>query len=349
METAGEKKQIASIDLVKFIACFFVVTIHAAPFPELPAADLFLRSVAARIFLMFFFVAAGYLFFRRLGQMGADGEKAAFRGYLVRIFRLFALWTAVYFPFFLLLKRGELSGFGPSTLWDWLREIVFVGDFYHLWFLGALLVGTALVYGLYRAGLSPAASAAVAGGLYLLGLLGHSYGFLLDGVPALAQLRDSYLAFFFTTRNGVFAAPVFLALGRWIAEAGRIPPEKAAAAGLAGAGALLTAEVFWLSGRTEQMELFFMLPAASALLLCLALRLPVRGGGPWRTLRSYSTLVFLIHPIMILGHSVLRGLLGLPESYLLRYAFVAASSLAAAAAVVRLQRTKTFAWLKYFY
>lgn len=348
METSG---RLDSIDLAKFIACFFVVTIHINPLEIVPVAGTILKDAVSRMFMVFFFIAAGYLFFRRLEWAeGRNAEDSIFYQYSKRILRLLGLWTVVYLPLFLLLKWKHNERLSLTAMKDWLWEIVCIGDFYHLWFLGALLVGTGLVYVVRRMGLS-SISAVVAGGvLYLLGLLGNSYDFLLDGIPTFARLKDGYLELFFTTRNGVFSAPLFLALGWQIAASKRLPLAKTAALGLGGSMALLVVEVLCLNGYTEQMELFAMSPIAVTFLLCFVLQFRVPKNSVWRTLRSYSTLIYLVHPILILAVRVAASVLRISNyDYAIHYCIVALCSLAIAAVTVQLQRKRQLIWLKYFY
>lgn len=348
VDIVGSKKQINSIDLLKFVACFFIITIHTDPIPGIPVASSLLQNDVSRIFLMFFFVVAGYLFFSRLENAAKREKNSVFRAYVMRLFQLYALWTVVYFPSFLLLNRQSLEHFEFTTIWDWLREIVFVGSFYHLWFLTALLVGTFLVYGLYRLTIPSSVAVAISSALYFVGLLGNSYAFLLNNFPALLQLRENYIELFFTTRNGLFTAPLFLSLGWWILERKSLPAIKTCMFGLGTAAILLAGEILWLSKYKTQQELFVMLPVASLFLVCIALQLQIKDLGMCKLLRSYSTLIYLVHPIIILAFRVFSSALQISNS-LIRYLIVAVGSLTVSIVTVHLQRCGKFAWLKYFY
>ncbi len=349
MLTKGNK-QYHSIDLFKFIAAFFVITVHANPLADHPVAGGFLKNSVARIFLMFFFLAAGYLFFDRLKNVEVQQQNRVFKKYLARLFRLWLIWSLLYIPFFCLLHLEDILRFNLSALGAWMREIIFVGSFYHLWFLGALLVGIAIVYAFYRVGLSPAAGVACSAILYLIGLLGNSYDFLLEDLPALERVKDAYLAIFLTTRNGVFCAPLFLSLGWLTAEMDRLPRKAVAGLGLgisllAGLGetALLT------QYGQDSLELLALLPVSSMFLFWLVLQIPLKDRGIWRRLRTYSTLIYLVHPMVILVYSVLGSRLGISAWYGVRYCFVAAVSMAFAVIVVQMQKQKAFSWLKFFY
>lgn len=349
MDSVRINKQYHSIDLLKLIAAFFVITIHANPLAGYPVSSGILRNCIARIFLMFFFIAAGYLFFDRL-QNVEKKQNEIFRRYLFRLFRLWLVWNVIYLPFFGLLHLDDIQHFSPETLVGWLQEILFEGSFYHLWFLGALLVGTAVVYGAYRLGLSPLAGVACSAVLYLFGLLGHSYDFLLAGAPVLERVKDAYLAVFLTTRNGVFCAPLFLSLGRLTAEMERLPQRPLAGLGLGMSLLTLSGETVLIAQHSQDhLELFVMLPAASLFLFWLVLQIPLKDRPVWRKMRTYSTLIYLTHPMAILAYRILGNALGIGQWYGLRYCFVVLLSLAAAVIVIALQRKKALSWLKVFY
>lgn len=347
METLKQSKSINSIDLMKFVACFFVITIHADPVPELPVMSLFLRNVISRTFLMFFFISAGYLFFRRVSAAEKENQPHVFRSYIRRIFRLWAVWSVVYFPGFLVLKREDLKGFQLRTLLDWLLEILNSGTFYHLWFLAALLVGIILVYGLYLMNLSPSAAVFITTVLYLIGLLGHSYDFLLDGAPVLSQLRDCYLEWFGTTRNGVFFAPIFLTLGWWLSAREKAKSLRLPVTGLIASVVLLAGEVLWLADKTEYLEMYVMLPFTGLFCFWSTLYIKTGESAIWKKLRTYSTQIFLIHPIMIIAFQILSGILDIKGAFI-RYCFVAVSSLIGSVILVELRKKRGFSWIKWF-
>ena len=62
-----ERKTYYALDVAKFISAFLVVCIHTGPLLDVDATGNFiLVQILARLAVPFFFVASGFLFFRKL-------------------------------------------------------------------------------------------------------------------------------------------------------------------------------------------------------------------------------------------------------------------------------------------
>ncbi|MFD0590591.1 acyltransferase family protein [Paenibacillus sp. GCM10027627] len=197
-----------SLDLVKLAAAFLVVAIHTGPLLSLsPYADFLLTGIFARLAVPFFFMASGYLLFRKLtGDARMDGLKV--QRYMYKVTALYAVAIIIYLP--LNLYKGDfgLDWSLPSAAAD----LVWNGTFYHLWYLPALMMGAGIVYFMQKY-FSLAATLVATILFYVVGLLGDSYyGFAIrsDGLKA---LYEAMFGWFDYTRNGLFFAPVFVALG----------------------------------------------------------------------------------------------------------------------------------------
>ncbi|MFP3415855.1 serine racemase VanT catalytic subunit, partial [Bacillus sp. SIMBA_074] len=98
-----------------------------------------------------------------------------------------------------------------------LKDIVFDGTMYHLWYFPALIIGVYLAYFLYSRFPFPYVLG-IAGILYILGLLGDSYYGFTEQSEWLQAFYTRMFALFDYTRNGFFFAPIYLILGAWIAK-----------------------------------------------------------------------------------------------------------------------------------
>lgn len=202
------------LDIAKFISALLVIAIHCAPFIEVNEAfNLFYVQVIARLAVPFFFTASGWLFFRKINPkhgMHDEENKAAFKHYWKRIFQLYLVWSILYLP---LLAIGWIQGgFDTSTLLRLMRDILFNGTYYHLWFLPALLLGVPIVYYMYTHW-NKRSMLWVCAGLYVIGMLINVYGNVLSSIPLLGTLLHAYESVFVTGRNGLFFAPLYLVLG----------------------------------------------------------------------------------------------------------------------------------------
>lgn len=213
MQPRGANRRLGGIDLVKLAASFLVIAIHTGPLLTYDEyADFLITGILGRLAVPFFFMASGYLLFRKLkGSVRED--LGMINRYARKVAILYLAAILIYLP--LNIYKGDFDN-GISWL-ELARDIVIDGTFYHLWYLPALLIGIYIVYGLYR--LLPLwAFGAAVGALYAIGLTGDSYYGLAEGMPALHAMYEWLFARFDYTRNGFFFAPVFLAMGLFIAK-----------------------------------------------------------------------------------------------------------------------------------
>ena len=327
-----EKRIYPGVNCFKLAAALFVIMIHTSPLTSFSAeADFVLTRILARTAVPFFFMVTGFFVLPK-----ALGDTAQGLRYLRRIGLIYLASVLLYFP--VNLYAGHFRGVGEG---GFLRMLLIDGTFYHLWYLPALLLGFALVW----AGLKALPWKAVLGisvFLYLLGLPGDSYyGFLKDG-SVLRQLYDGFFHLSSYTRNGLFYAPVFLALGYAVSrqygdgtasgKAARRLPFSVILAALGVCSALLLAEGITLKilevQRHDSMYLA-LVPLMYFLFLSL---LDARGPDPMKRLpRELPLLVYVLHPlflILVRGFSGLTNLSMLTENSLAHFLAVALSSFA---------------------
>ena len=327
-----EKRIYPGVNCFKLAAALFVIMIHTSPLTSFSAeADFVLTRILARTAVPFFFMVTGFFVLpKALGDTGRGLH------YLRRIGLIYLASVLLYFP--VNLYAGHFRGVGAG---GFLKMLLIDGTFYHLWYLPALLLGFALVWAGLKA-LPWKAVLGIAVFLYLLGLPGDSYyGFLKDG-SVLRQLYDGFFHISSHTRNGLFYAPVFLALGYAVSrqygdgtasgKAARRLPFSVILAALGVCSALLLAEGITLKilemQRHDSMYLA-LVPLMYFLFLSL---LDARGPDPMKRLpRELPLLVYVLHPlflILIRGFSGLTNLSMLTENSLVHFLAVALSSFA---------------------
>ncbi|WP_374017637.1 serine racemase VanT catalytic subunit [Paenibacillus thiaminolyticus] len=205
--------QFAGLDRFKIVAALLVIAIHTGLLMSYsPYDDFVLTGIAARVAVPFFFIASGFLLFRKL-----TGEKARDRGllhrFMCRIGLLYAVSIVLYLPL------NGYAGYFVEEDFDvmsFLRDLVFNGTFYHLWYLPALILGTCITYFLYQT-LPLQGMLAAAGLLYIAGLMGDSYYGATVQLPVLRAAYAGMFNWFDYTRNGIFFAPIYIGLGAWTA------------------------------------------------------------------------------------------------------------------------------------
>lgn len=202
-----------SIQLFRLIASIMVVAIHTQPFLEY---NVFLAQGIAnnlsRVAVPFFFCLAGYFY---MGKY-QDQQNYA-KSYCIKILKIYFVWGAIYFPYsFIYMFLKNKNPFLKSLI-IYIRNTVFGGAHFHLWYLPALIFGIILFdFLLNKAKIKFKTILIIALLLYVIGLLGTSYYGVLSG--GIKFFMDLYFKFFITTRNGLFFAFPFIVLGAALAK-----------------------------------------------------------------------------------------------------------------------------------
>lgn len=317
-----KNKSYTGIDCFRLIAAILVVAIHTSPLASCSeTADFLLTRVIARAAVPFFLMTSGFFLISRY----SDGpEKLA--AFLKKTALIYLAATAAYIPLNIYAGYFQTEYLLPNIL----KDIVFDGTFYHLWYLPAAFLGAAAAWFLVRK-LGFHRALAVCLVLYAGGLLGDSYYGLAEKVPFLKSAYGSVFQVTDYTRNGVFMAPVFFLLGGLLAERDRLPL-KWSVPGFCASLLLMCGEALTLRhfGLQRHDSMYVLLPLCMVFLFEIILHFK---GPRAKGLGTVSLLVYLLHPMMIVAVRLLAKLLGLwgvlVDNSLVHFVLVCLSSLAA--------------------
>ena len=285
----AESKSYTGIDCFRMIAAVLIIAIHTSPlgtYSEL--GDFILTRVIARVAVPFFFMTSGFFLISRYSY-----KSDKFMTFLKKTALIYGAAILLYIPINIYNGYFKMENLLPNLI----KDIVFDGTLYHLWYLPASLAGGALAWGLVRkSGFHRAF--AVTAVLYLIGLFGDSYYGMAENVPVLGGFYTLWFQVSDYTRNGIFFAPVFFVLGGWIADAQtRIRPAVSWTMCIVMLLFMLAEGLLlhhFQVQRHDSMYLF-LLPCMYFLFQAL---LSFRGKRHvW--LRDVSLLVYSIHPMMI--------------------------------------------------
>jgi serine/alanine racemase len=272
-------------DICRLMAAFLVVANHVSPLENINiTADFILTRVLARMCVPFFLMVTGYY----LQTDGALPDKRRFGAVMKKTAVTFGAAALLYLP--LNLYNGYFNN-PPLVI---LKDIVFEGSFYHLWYLPAVLLLLPPVFLAWRKfGAAPVLGVSLF--IYLIGLGGDSYFGLAAEVPFLKLFYDVIFAVAGSTR--FCRVPVFLSLGAMLRTA-NAPQKTVCALGLAASAAVLAAEALLLRalGVMRHDSMYLALPAAMYFLFSLLLNI---GGKSDKRLRSMSMLIYILHPWFI--------------------------------------------------
>ena len=278
-----------AIDWLRLAAAILVIAIHTSPLADFSeTGDFILTRVLARIAVPFFFMTSGYFLLSRYHE---DDRKLLH--FLKKTGRIYGAAILLYFP--LNFRNGYFSQ--SQLLPELLKDLIFDGTMYHLWYLPASMLGMLIAWKLVEK-LDFSKGLIVALLLYLIGLFGDSYYGIAEKLPLLNSFYDRLFELFDYTRNGLFFAPVFLMLGGFINDEKRKLSFVEAGVGFFISLGLLLAEALILHRHGFQRHdsmYVFLLPA-----MYFLFHLILHGKGKRiPILRPASLIVYLIHPLVI--------------------------------------------------
>ena len=220
------------------------------------------------------------------------------------------------FSIFLYLPVNYYAGYfkmnqlAPNLI----KDILFDGTFYHLWYLPASMIGAGIAWHLVKK-LDYGKALSVAVLLYLIGLFGDSYyGFAaenpwISGIYGLVFQLSDY------TRNGIFFAPVFFVMGGLFADKKQKLHIWKSFCGFGISFAFLCIEALLLR--------FFQLQRHDSMYLCLLpcmyflFQMLLQFTGKRHTnARTFSLVLYLIHPLMILAVRVVAKIVKQQELWI---------------------------------
>ncbi|MFT4145941.1 MAG: serine racemase VanT catalytic subunit [Mobilitalea sp.] len=315
-------KSYTGIDYFRFAAALLVVAIHISPLSSYnETGDFILTRIIARVAVPFFFMTSGFFLISKYScnaeKLGAFIKKTAF---------IYGIAIVIYIP--LNIYSGYFTQ--ENLISNVIKDIVFDGTMYHLWYLPASIVGAAMAWFLVKQfGFKRAFAIALI--LYFIGMFGDSYFGIAEKLPLLNSAYGYLFEVSDYTRNGIFYAPVFFVMGGIIAE-------KSISLGKAMAGLIVSFTLLLIEGailhsfdlqRHDSMYIT-LIPCMYFLFTSLT---------HWRgyrisVFRTSALIIYIIHPMIIVLVRMFAKVLNLQklliEDNFVQYLVVCIISIAAA-------------------
>lgn len=202
-----DRKEYVGINYFKIISAFLVIAIHTSPFAFFNGnIDFIFTRIWARMAVPFFFMITGYFILPKC--LKGEYKDIRLKKYIVKISKIYVLATILYIPINAYAKYFNQS----HLLLNIVKDIIFDGTFYHLWYLPASILGTMIIYFLLKK-FSYKKTFFIAIILYLIGLFGDSYYGFVEKISFFKLFYQGVFFFSDYTRNGIFFSPIFILLG----------------------------------------------------------------------------------------------------------------------------------------
>ena len=253
-----------------------------------------------RIGVPFFFVAAGYFLFSKMSTVNLDKERI--KKYVVRIFKMWVVWTLIYMPIIMWSalhnKKGAIWGVGAK-----IYEFIVKGNAeFHLWFLHALIIAVVLISVFIKLGWTFKKIFLLSGMLHLIALLGGAYYFAyLYVFPEGSQVYEMLhgMTKFMATTNGFTVGLLYVAIGAAIGFSRPVFTKNYLYKGFFISWILFIIEAAsikimfpFIEGSTPY---FFLIPATIYTFL-LGLNIELKNKPIYMTMRKMSMFIYFAHP-----------------------------------------------------
>ncbi len=306
----NKREEYAGIDKFRMVAAIMIIAIHTSPLVSVSQeADFVLTRIIARVAVPFFFMCTGYFLIPGCIESRENGRSIVLK-FLAKTGILYGAAVLIYLPVNIYSGYFKDKPIIPALV----KDLVFDGTFYHLWYIPAGIMGLILVHSLLTR-LNLKTVAVISFILYFIGLFGDSY----YGISEKFNVANSFYGVLFSlfeyTRNGLFFAPIFLVMGAMIALSKKTYSTKENTVGFAISMTALITEGLILHHFSLQRHdsMYFMLVPTMIFLFRILLTMK---GASQKTLRDISMIVYILHPLCIIFVRGFAKVVGL-ESYLI--------------------------------
>lgn len=326
------------IDIMKFILSLFVIMIHVNPFTG--TMNFIVWGVISRLAVPFFFLLSGYFLSKKIDNRRTDSGEIVFE-FLTRISKRYIFWFCLY----LIFMEFSWKGYGLVSSHKNKFVVIFIeGALYHLWFLPALIFGTAFVFYL-REKFSTKTLIIIAAVLYFVGLSMNSYAGIFSDINHWKSVSSTFLY----GRNGLMVGFPLIFAGTLIER--NVHSLKRDFLYFALTLNILFLEVLFVSRTTTRSEydFYLSLPFVVFFLLKIVLNFRIESKEGWPDMGAISSLNYLAHPMFY--YSILKlatdySLTSISSSGWLIWSLTTSSTLLFSYLLVRISKKKYFVWIQ---
>ncbi len=328
------------LDAVKLVCALLVAAIHVPPLSSVNwVLNFGVVNCAARIAVPFFFVSSAYFVFLKAYNRETDSiDKRVILKYVLRILRLYAIWSVIYMPF-AYINSGSTNflKFSPYYALGFFRGT----SYGHLWYLGAVIYAYLILLALLSLRIKPRTIAGFSLTLYCLGVLTQSWYGLIEPLTHYPQVHSALLflkSVFGTARNGLCEGLLFIVMGMLFAVRPLKMTVKKSVMFLALYFILFGAEVFALTRLDwiREYDMYLGLIPTVFFLFYVSITVKLPDSPIYKKMRTLSSLIYYIHMIpaeLLIKVPALRSLPGGSPS---NYIFAVASACVLSFLIVRL-------------
>jgi surface polysaccharide O-acyltransferase-like enzyme len=293
-----------AVDVMKFICAIFVVIIHAPPLLSYnETANFILVEIIARIAVPFFFVCAGYFFFRKINIQNGKIEIniknfKPLKKFIKHLLTIYAFWTVFYLIWWVSLwyNGGYLT---LANMKGYVFSIFLSGSYYHLWYIVALIYGMVFTFFLLR-NVKVKLVIVMAAIFYLIGTYTYSYTWITSD-NYLIDLFIKFYGFLGSISVGLFRAFPYLIMGLVFSKYKiKIPLPLSAILSVI-CFLLMGLEVWFLksSGNSSRFSYVLLTGVTLFFIFNTVSKIKLKYKPLYPLLRKLSSIIYFVHPMFI--------------------------------------------------
>ena len=281
-----------AVDCFKFICCILIIAIHAKPFQNNFWLDAGVGLIT-RFAVPYFFVATGFFFFKSIEGKPVQDQASFLKKYELRMLRLYITWFILQNICNIIISKSCNSPF------YYLRHFIWPNNGSILWFIPATMFAVFFVYQASRV----TSMKRVLGFCIFIWLIGYCISTIAPVFSNILVVKDiiELCQTTFGIQNGLFFGLPYIALA-WLFASRKL--KKCVFRDVLGIAVCfcclaLEALVIILKVNPQLTFLWISSLPLTYFTFHLTLSLPIVEKHIYVVLRKISTLVYVIHPMVL--------------------------------------------------
>lgn len=211
-------KKYNGIDLMKFVASIFVVSIHCPPLIDFSKKADFNLEIISRFCVPFFFIASAFFLYNKINRTRPEEQRGIIINYMKRIGAMYLFWLVVS-VWFVFDKYHELiyTGLGiflKSFIHDFFLGSTFRGS----WYLMASIICGLVIYELCYNKVPSWMQILVVTAIFVLTVLTSAYYYKFDASSLFIQMVSRYENIFAWAGLSWPAGVIYFYIGKKLAD-----------------------------------------------------------------------------------------------------------------------------------
>lgn len=344
-----------SIDILKFIASFFVVMIHISLFGDINLyLNLFTANGLSRLAVPLFFLASAFFFYKKNLNIDRDSQKSSLIKYTKRMLILYFGWFIIMLPKtiyerFIYNEKSLLE----NTL-QFIKSFFLTSTFSGSWFLVSCIFSVWFLYFVLNNTNKESLKVnklliGICCFVYLFCVITSAYGKIFSKM-GLGNIYNNFIFYFAKPYTSILVGVPYFALGRYIAKN---DPHLTLVGKILGIISLVLFFIEILLTYNFDLRMssdcFLMLLPCAYFIFVLIKDIKVELKFNPVILRNASTIIFFSHFIWILVIEVFEKIFNISIISTYRLIIVSVLCLLTVLIFLTLSKKKIFSWLKYLY